>query len=139
MIPRSMEWMAEGEMITGVEGVRGLGGQGIIWIICMDSEITQDGSRSWRREEHCGPGTDSSECRNEGIWSSAMLDAKEQGQYVLTETYLLPLFKRCYPRTLPSRKHSSIPHPTAPEAFHKIGILRRSCGRRLTMTSSPFL
>lgn len=46
MMLRSMGWMAEGEMITGVEGVSVLGGQGIIWIICMDSEITQDSSRS---------------------------------------------------------------------------------------------
>lgn len=41
-----MEWMAEGELITRVEGVRELGGQGIIWIICMNCEITQDDNRS---------------------------------------------------------------------------------------------
>lgn len=43
----------------------------------MDSEIIQDGSRSWRREEHCGLVTNSSECRNEGVRSSAMLPTKK--------------------------------------------------------------
>ena len=79
MMPRSMEWVAEGEMITGVEGVRGLGGQGMVWIIYMNMKITKDGSRSWKREEHYGLGADSSECMNEGIMSSSMLPTKEQG------------------------------------------------------------
>lgn len=79
MMPGSIEWVAEEGIITGIEGVRRLGGQGIVWIIYMNMEITKDGSRSWRREEQYGLGVDSSECRNEGIRSSAMLFSKEQG------------------------------------------------------------
>lgn len=42
MMPTSME-----RVISEIDGARRLGGQGIIWIIYMDSDVTQDGSKRW--------------------------------------------------------------------------------------------
>lgn len=42
--------------------MNGLGGQGVSCIIHVDSEMTQDGGRSWGREECCEPGAKIPSC-----------------------------------------------------------------------------
>ena len=120
-------------------GGRVLGDQGIVWIIYMDSEISQDGNKSWRRKENCGLSTDSS--LNIGMKVSCSQSCcqpknKAIGTHMdaLTWTLYLHIW-RCFSRALLSRKFSPSPYPTAPEQFHRVRILRKSCRRIFTMTS----
>lgn len=43
MMPTSME-----RVVSEVDRVRGLGDQGIVCTIYLDSDIIQDGSKNWR-------------------------------------------------------------------------------------------
>ena len=79
------------------------------------------------------------EYRDEGVMFPVMLPTKEQGyrhSHGCALTWMLYLhIWRCFSRALLSRKFSPSPYPTAPEQFHRVRILRKSCRRIFTMTS----
>lgn len=132
MMPMSMEWVMSG--VDGDWKARVF----IVWITYMDRDNTQNGSKSWRREEHCGPSTSLSI----GMIVSCVQPhcPPKKKAYRQSQRPISSLtFGGATPEVFSPGSSQPFYTPTVPEPLHRVNILRRSCGRCLTMTISLLL